>query len=95
MQLDQKVKNSMWVAHGINTTDLFPHTLRNSLVECKAAYIRQEIMSKDVVKKDLDLYLLTGLNLVQKVVDDYEHLIPSDVNFVIVTLNPRWETEVS
>ncbi len=95
MQLTQKLPNSQWIAHDIGTTDVLSKTLRSSLVECKGAYIWQNIVpksKKDTITRNL---LDTGHKPTYfELVDEYEDQIPKHVKFVIVTLEPRWETQV-
>ncbi len=96
MQLTQKLNNSQWVAHNIETTDVLPKTMRCSLLGCKAAFIWNHLISddeKDVIIKEAMQYNNKPTTL--EFVERYEGRIEDNVRFVIVTLNPRWETETT
>ena len=94
MQLTQKLPNSQWIAHDNKTTDVLPKTLRQSLVECMASYIWQHIVPttrKNMITRNL---LNTGEKPTHyDLVDEFEDQIPPHIKFIIVTLEPRWETQ--
>ncbi|AFK66622.1 hypothetical protein COPG_00026 [Colwellia phage 9A] len=95
MRLDQKLPNSQWIAHDATTSDVLPLTLRSGLMECKAAYIKEALLN------DLnDIHCYVGHqrdpNSCEKeyLLSRFEDEIPCNIEFVIVTLQPRYETTV-
>lgn len=87
MKRNQKLDNSQWVAHNSETTDVLPHTLRPSLMQCQAAYL---LTAFPVATAGY----LTEANWEAKIVAELEGIIPLEIKFVTVTLRPRWETEL-
>lgn len=88
MKHSQKVPNSQWIAHDELTTDVLPKTLRSSLMESKLAYIEENMTSFDPASFNFEWDK-------QDFVDAYQDQIPDTIRFVIVTLEPRWDTQVS
>ncbi len=96
MKKDQKLPNSQWIAHDSNTTDVLPLTLRGSLIKCKVAYINNYYLSS-VERSDLKSeYEQSDCKMSpdEFVLYNYEYLIPKRIEFVIVTLVPKYETTV-
>jgi hypothetical protein len=88
MLINQKLPNSQWIAHDNTTSDVLPASMRGSLLGCKAGYIwNYQLLDEDDKKQFLPL-------TAQEIVDRFEYLIPCNIEFVIVTLHPRWETTV-
>lgn len=83
MKESQPLNNSQWIAHDTNNESVFELTLRVSLLQCKAAYIMEEVLVLDI---DDDL---NELHLINKYSDD----IPSHIKFVVVELVPNFSTE--
>lgn len=90
-----KLPPSQWVAHDCTKTNVVPKTMRGSLLETKAAYIWQKIVPQDVVDKITIQLVQSGTKpSCQDLVDEYEELIPDNIKFIIVTLQPRWDSEI-
>ena len=84
MKQTQKLHNSAWIAHDCTTSDAILRTLSTSLEDCIAEYL---ILYNEAARDDSVWCNNTGL------VDKYEDTIPDTIKFIIVTLQPRWETE--
>lgn len=90
-----KLPPSQWVAHDITESGIIPKTLRGSLVDAKAAYIWQKVLPSGIHNMLTIQLLQTGRRpSSEAIVDEYEDQIPKNIKFIIVTLQPRWETEV-
>lgn len=95
MNKNMKMPPSQWVAHDCTKAELLPKTLRGSLVEAKAAFLWQNIMPYYVVDQLTISLIQTGCKPSSKeIIDLYGDQIPDNIKFIIVTLQPRWETEI-
>lgn len=82
MLRNQKLPNAAWIAHDTETSDVIHETLDTNLCDCKMKFLRTYI-------EDHECYDAETL------VDEFEDQIPKNIKFVIVTLEPRYETEKS
>ena len=99
LKKDAKLPPSRWVAHDVdspNSTQLFNRTLRNSLLDSRASFIWMYIFD---LKKRREVFEehgseLDNMPVSESLVDEYGDLIPDNIKFVCVRLEPHWSTEV-
>lgn len=94
MLKDQPILPCNWIAHNCKDSSMFNKTLRPNLHQCMAAYIWQNIIPPDVRNERLCGLLEDGsLATVDEIIDEYRDQIPDDIKFVLVRLQPVWESE--
>lgn len=95
MKKSMKLAPCMWIAHDSTTCEVVPKTMRHSLTDTKAAYIWQKVLPSDIVDQITLNQLKTGVKpLSSELVDGFEDLIPEEIKFIIVRLQPDWSTEI-